>query len=129
MYFPRMIVFVLAMAVSVTAMTAPFRLPPGVEVTESSDGKGWQANGTIPISFRSAGKRLASAVASAGWHHRHTIELGGNRTLDAWECGGRELTVMVWRIAPGKSGFSYGISEKSKATKDRSRPVRRQRRN
>lgn len=95
------------------AAGAPFRLPPGAQVEESADGKGWQANGTLPMSFQAAQKRLAAAASASGWEHVHTISLGPDRILDAWSRGGNELTVMVWRMAPGKSGFSYGITEKS----------------
>ena len=96
----------------------PFQLPILAKVTETAvDGKGWAASGEIGVSFEQAQAQLAVKVSSSGWVHLHTIALGRDRVLDAWSRGDRELTVMAWRISPGKSGFSYGVSAKSSAKK------------
>ena len=98
--------------------SAPFRLPSRAKVVETAaDGKGWTASGEIDVSFEQAQAQLAVKAAAAGWIHLHTIALGNDRVLDAWSRGERELTVMAWRIAPGKSGFSYGVSSKAGAKK------------
>lgn len=94
-----------------TPAVTPFVLPPSATlVTERADGGGWTANGEMKLAFASAQARLTTSVAAAGWTHRHTIDLGRNRILDAWTRGAEELTVMVWRISAGRSGFSYGLS-------------------
>lgn len=95
---------------------APFTMPVRANVTETSaDGKGWKANGEIAVSFEQAQAQFVAKIAAAGWAHLHTISLGRDRVLEAWSRGGEELTMMVWRIAPGKSGFSYGLSLKAGA--------------
>ena len=95
---------------------APFTMPVNAHVTNASaDGRGWKANGEIGVSFNQAQAQFAVKVAAAGWTHLHTISLGRNRVLEAWSRGGEELTMMIWRIAPGRSGFSYGLSMKAGA--------------
>ncbi len=95
---------------------APFTMPVNAQVTHAAaDGRGWKANGEIGVSFNQAQAQFAAKVAAAGWAHLHTISLGRNRVLEAWSRGGEELTLMIWRIAPGRSGFSYGLSMKAGA--------------
>lgn len=97
------------------AAAGPFALPPGAKVAETANAKGWSASGTIGLSFAQAKARLGSAISSAGWTHLHTIELSKDRVLEAWSRGLDELTVMIWRVSSGRSGFSYGISGKAGA--------------
>ena len=115
----RLAIAVLAVAAAGTfpAAAGPFTLPPGAKVAEAADAKGWQANGTIGLSFVQAKARLGTAISNAGWSHLHTIELSKDRILEAWSRGAEELTVMIWRISGGRSGFSYGISGKAGAGK------------
>ena len=117
----KVLVLFLAVACGVRAYArapAPFVLPVQATVTETAaDGKGWQANGEIAVSFEQAQAQLVSKVAAAGWAHIHTIPLGKDRVLEAWTRGTEELTLMVWRIAPGRSGFSYGLSSKAGVNK------------
>lgn len=95
---------------------APFTMPVTARVGETAaDGKGWKANGEIGVSFKQAQAQFVAKIASAGWAHLHTISLGRDRVLEAWSRGGEELTMMIWRIAPGRSGFSYGLSVKAGA--------------
>lgn len=103
-------------AAAFAAVAAPFRLPPGASAEKPvGDAKGWHCNGTLGLSFQQAQRRLAAAVAAAGWTHLHTIELGKDRVLEAWSRADEELTVMIWRISPGESAFSYGVSKKAGA--------------
>ena len=108
------LVFLVAAGVA-SAATGPFTLPPGAKVVKAAGAKGWQANGTIGLSFAQARARLGTAISSAGWSHLHTIKLSRNRVLEAWSRGAEELTVMIWRVSSGRSGFSYGISGKAGA--------------
>lgn len=98
------------------ATPAPFALPIAAKA-EKGDAKagGWKASGTITVSFRQARAQFAVKVAASGWTHMHTIKLGKDRTVEAWQRGGEELTLMIWSIKPGKSGFSYGVSKKAGA--------------
>lgn len=101
---------------SFAAAPAPFALPIAATLAEG-DAKagGWKASGTIAVSYRQARAQFAVKVAAAGWAHMHTINLGKDRTVEAWQRGGEELTLMVWALGPGKSGFSYGVSKKAGA--------------
>ena len=108
--------FAMAAAVDarVRAPRAPFTLPVHAQLsTTAPDGRGWKVNGEISVSFEHAQAQLAAKVAAAGWAHIHTISLGRDRVLDAWSRGREELTLMIWRIAPGRSGFSYGLTQKA----------------
>ena len=98
------------------AAPAPFALPIAATLAEG-DAKagGWKASGTIAVSYRQARAQFAVKVAAAGWAHMHTIKLGKDRTVEAWQRGGEELTLMIWAVGPGKSGFSYGVSKKAGA--------------
>lgn len=112
----RLSMFGAIAAAVLTVVASPFVLPPGVSLENPPlASKGWQGNGVLALSFLQAQKRLASSVAASGWRHLHTIELGRDRVLEAWSRGDEELTVMIWRIRPGESGFSYGVSRKSEA--------------
>ena len=98
-----------------TRHNVPFAMPVRAKVTETAaDGKGWNVSGEITVSFEQAKAQFGTKIAAAGWAHMHSIALGRDRTLEAWSRGGEELTLMVWRIAPGRSGFSYGLSCKAK---------------
>ena len=101
---------------SFASAPAPFALPISAKA-EKGDAKagGWKASGTVGVSFRQARAQFAVKVAAAGWAHMHTIRLGKDRTLEAWQRGGEELTLMIWSVGPGKSGFSYGVSKKAGA--------------
>lgn len=68
----------------------------------------------MALSFAAARKKLAVKLAHRGWHHVHTIELAKDRYLEAWDRGGDELTLMVWRIAAGRTGYSLGITKKAR---------------
>ena len=102
--------------------TKPFRIPVGARVTEETgDGRGWQAGGEVSAPFVQAKARLFSSITAAGWSFLHEIPLGGGRggkkTLMAFSRGNSELTVMVWRLAVDRSGFSYGLSRRSRKGK------------
>lgn len=112
--------FTLALAPIPLFAAEPFQLPVSARVLETAaDGKGWAAGGEIAVSFEQAQRQFAIKIASAGWHHIHTIDLGRDRVLEAWDRGGDELTLMLWRISPGRSGFSYGVSHKAGGKGDR----------
>ena len=93
------------------AEQTPFSLPVSARIdSQNAEAGGWKAVGEMDVSFQQAQAQLASRISAAGWSHMHTIRLDKDRVLDAWRCGGRELTVMVWRISAGRSGFSYGLT-------------------
>ena len=92
----------------------PFRLPVGaIETSASPDGRGWLKTGVIPVTFVSARQQFASAIKVAGWRCVHSIPIGGadDKTIVSWRRGRQELTVMLWRIAVDRTGFSWGLTE------------------
>jgi len=115
----RVIVLSIAVVCGVRAFArapAPFTLPVRAKIVQAAaDGKGWNANGEVSVSFQQARAQFAAKISAAGWGHLHTITLGKDRTLEAWSRENEELTLMIWRIAPGRSGFSYGLSSKAGA--------------
>lgn len=101
---------------SFAAAPAPFALPIAATLEKGDAAAGgWKASGTVGVSYRQARAQFAVKVAAAGWAHMHTIKLGKDRTVEAWQRGGEELTLMIWAIGPGQSGFSYGVSKKAGA--------------
>ena len=94
------------------AAPSPFRLPPSAKVRTTSATGGWMVGAEMPLSYTQAKAQLASRLAAAGWTHVHTIDLGLERSLETWIRGDDELTIMIWREAPNRSAFSYGISGK-----------------
>lgn len=97
---------------------SPFICPLSARVTETSkDGKGWQAQGIANVSFVAAEGQFKSALAQSGWRFQHRVQLTkmNTRALYNWSRGGRTVTLMLWRIDVGKTGFSWGVSEMSKS--------------
>lgn len=94
----------------------PFRLPLGTVVSSTTpDGKGWIMSGHVDLTFVSARQRFSSAIASSGWVLKHSIALGrqNDRCIEQWSRRGDALTVMLWRIAVDRTGFSWGISKEA----------------
>lgn len=76
---------------------------------------GWPESGEMALSFEQAKIKLGVRAQADGWRHVHTIPLGRDRILEAWERGPEEMTLMVWRIAPGRTGWSSGVTSKAGA--------------
>lgn len=94
-----------------------FRLPPTAYVAErSKDGKGWLEQGIVSVTFVQAEGQFRSSLARNGWRFLHAIPLAGHggRTLYTWKRGSQELTLMLWRIDVGRTGFSWGVSKSGK---------------
>ena len=76
------------------------------------DGGGWQEQGFLPVTFVHAEGQFKSLMAQRGWRFLHSVPIapGNTRTLYAWRRGNQEVTLMLWRIDVGKTGFSWGVS-------------------
>lgn len=95
----------------------PFVLPLSAHVTQTSvKNGGWTEAGTIGVVFVQAEGSFKSAMAQSGWKFLHKVSLGGYnvRSLYTWRKGNRELTLMLWRIDVGKTGFSWGLAKAGK---------------
>lgn len=97
-------------------------LPISAHVTtESPDGKGWLQSGCMPVTLASARQQFASCLTAAGWHFVHSIpiEPQNNRILFLWRREGKDLTMMLWRIDVGTTGFSWGVGARGQQTTPR----------
>ncbi|MBQ7190313.1 MAG: hypothetical protein IJR99_12960 [Kiritimatiellae bacterium] len=95
----------------------PFILPVGAIITDSSEtGKGWKERGVFGVTFVNAQKQFQSACLKNGWQFVHTVPLAlsGGHSLYTWRRGSQELTLMLWRIDVGRTGFSWGVSKSGK---------------
>ena len=107
------IAFALVPSPLLAAAAGPFKLPVRAKVLEEESAKGWLASGEARLAFEQAKMQFAIRLEAAGWRLRHAIALGEGRELETWTRGQDELTLMLWRISSGRSGFSYGLSRKS----------------
>ena len=95
----------------------PFCLPLASVVTEKSkDGKGWLEQGVIGVTYVQAEGQFKSALAQNGWVFQHKVSLAeaNSRALYTWKRGKQSVTLMLWRIDVGKTGFSWGVSAERK---------------
>ena len=114
-------VFVVMMSVAVLSASpaefCPFIMPVAAEVQETTkDGKGWQETGVARMTYVQAVGQFKASLAQSGWTYLHTVVLSSRneRLLLTWKKDRRELTMMLWRIDVGRTGFSWGVSEMSK---------------
>ena len=112
------------------AAAAPFVMPPSAVVSGINAEGGWRQNGEMPLSYRQTQAHFGAKFSAAGWQHKHTVELAKDRMVESWERGGEILTFMVWGMAPDRTGFSWGVSQKSDGGPRRNlEPSRRKREN
>ena len=105
---------VLMAAAAFAAQSAPFALPLSARVAEgAADGGGWLEKGVMDVTFVQAAGQFKAALAQGGWVLQHAVPLSGanSRTLYTWRRGSEEITLMLWRIDVGKTGFSWGLSK------------------
>ena len=96
---------------------ALFRMPISAKVTErSADGKGWREQGVLDVTFVQSAGQFKAALAQDGWRFLHAVPVGGAnmRSLYSWKRGNQTVTLMLWRIDVGKTGFSWGVSTEGK---------------
>lgn len=105
----------LLFAEGVLAVERPlFKLPLAAKVTESSlKGGTWRENGVIKTPYVHAVGQFKSALARDGWNFVREIALQkpAGRSLIVWKRGKTEITLMLWRIKPKETGFSWGVSQ------------------
>ena len=90
-----------------------FRLPLSAKVVQrDGSGDSWRENGCVNAPFAAAVGQFDSALARDNWRFVRRIDLSQapERSLFVWRRGASELTLMLWREAPGRTGFSWGVS-------------------
>ena len=93
---------------------AGFVLPVERQIENiDSSGKTWQEEGTIPASLTAARQMWEVALRRDGWYFIRNIPLDQvlHKQLDVWGNGNRTLILCVWSIAPGQTGYMWGISK------------------
>lgn len=110
-------IWFILLTLGVQAASRPFILPVGAKVIDSSkDGKGWQERGEFRVTFVNAQQQFTSACSKNGWKFVHVVPLALSvgHSLYTWKRGSQELTLMLWRIDVGRTGFSWGVSKSGK---------------
>jgi len=105
----------LVMTLGVPAFGAEFFLPVERHIEESdSSGKTWQEEGFIPISLTAARQMWEVALRREGWFFIRNIPLEPvqKRQLDVWGKDRRTLILCMWEIAPGQTGYKWGITNR-----------------
>lgn len=94
-----------------------FILPVGrtIETTDRS-GKTWQETGTMEVSLMPARQMWELAFRRNGWYFVRNIPLDpvSYKQLDIWNKDSRTLILCLWSIAPGRTGYMWGISNRKK---------------
>lgn len=91
-----------------------FQLPLAAKVTERSPkGDTWRESGVIKAPYVHSVGQFKSALARDGWSFVREIALQkpAGRSLIVWKRGKNEITLMLWRIKPRETGFSWGVSQ------------------
>ena len=116
---------ILAVVVALTASLVTeaaegrmFRLPLAACIVEKSkDGNGWLEQGVVGVTYVQAEGQFKSSLSRDGWVFLHKVPLAGpnERALYSWKRGRLSVTLMLWRIDVGKTGFSWGVADADKS--------------
>ena len=84
-----------------------------IENTDSS-GKTWQEIGSMGVSLMPARQMWGLALRRNGWYFVRNIPLdqASFKQLDVWNKDSRTLILCLWSIAPGRTGYMWGISKR-----------------
>ena len=95
------------------AQDASLRLPVNAKVvSEDVSGTTWRQNCVLQVTYTAAVNQLKAVIGSQGWSLKQELGLGtqNDRCLLVFSRGKTDLTVMVWKIGVGETGFSWGVS-------------------
>ena len=98
----------------VEAAALDIRLPVGSIVTDNdSSGKTWNQNGFLNVTFVAARAHFSSVLASQGWRHVQSIEMGREKKQEimTWQRGDVRIILMLWKISTAKTGFAWGTEK------------------
>lgn len=101
------------------ASLRPFQLPPAARVMESNFASGgWFESGVVKLTYVQAEASFMSEMSRRGWKFVHATTLNdgmtagtSRRRLLLWRNGRQELTMMLYRLDVGVTGFSWGMSD------------------
>ena len=100
---------------TVCAKDVSLRLPVNaVVVSEDVSGTTWRQNAVLRVTYTAAVNQLKAVIGQQGWRLKQELTLGtaaSDRSLIVFTRGKTDITVMVWKISVGETGFSWGASE------------------
>ena len=84
-----------------------------IENTDSS-GRSWQEIGSMEVSLMPSRQMWELALRRNGWYFVRNIPLDpvSYKQLDVWSKDSRTLILCLWSIAPGRTGYMWGISKR-----------------
>ena len=106
----------LVLTLGLSASGGDFVLPVERHIEGSdSSGKTWQEEGRIPVSLAAARQLWEVALRREGWFFIRYIPLEPvqKKQLDVWGKDRRTLILCMWEIAPGQTGYKWGIANRN----------------
>ena len=93
----------------------PLRLPHGVTEQKGADNS-WEYTGEIASNFVSARGRLSAWIQNQSWKPEKQITMDESlkpQVILTFSNREYELTLLLWKIDTGRTGFSYRRDKKS----------------
>lgn len=85
------------------------QLPRTATVLQEDDsGKTWRQSGEMSCAFPLAVTQWDSGLRYQGWKCQDSIPLGQYRSLTVWQKGEQVITVFLWQVRIGQTGFAWG---------------------
>ena len=89
--------------------TIVLQLPRTAAVLQEDDsGKTWRRSGEMGCAFPLAVTQWDSRLRYQGWKCQDSIPLDEFRSLTVWQKGEHFITVFLWQIRIGHTGFAWG---------------------
>jgi len=79
-----------------------------VVLQEDASGKTWRQSGEMSCAFPLAVTQWDSRLRYQGWVCQDRIPMGKYRSLSVWQKGEQRITVFLWQIRIGRTGFAWG---------------------
>jgi len=85
------------------------QLPRSAVVQQEDDsGKTWRQSGEMSCAFPLAVTQWDSRLRYQGWVCQDRIPMDQYRSLSVWQKGEQRITVFLWQIKIGQTGFAWG---------------------
>ncbi len=92
------------------------QLPRGaVVLQEDESGKTWRQSGEMSCAFPLALTQWDSRLRYQGWRCQDRIPMERGRSLTVWQKGDQQITVFLWQIKIGQTGFAWGERNSAEA--------------
>ncbi len=92
------------------------QLPQGAVVQQEDDsGKTWRQSGEMNCAFPLAVTQWDSRLRYQGWKCKDRIPMDQYRSLSVWQKDEQQITVFLWQIKIGQTGFAWGERASAKS--------------